>query len=343
MIRKAKIFIEIYLTLDSFQVHIIKGILPNLVQLLERSDQVQPELLQEWGILGHLDIVWMVLILLNKGAHHQNECATKSFIKFFMQQKIQINSYEEFIYDNIIPILNQGSFYKDANQVEDSKFTKTIIKFFLVHLSSIGEVDLVRHLKKLFTSLTKHIFIYHAAESFFLFFAEFKRPSPFFSSDMVEQLAAFMQKIYIQFPTRKKNNVLRGLFSIFFNNMDHASFSLPEIVHLYTMVPVECYRWATPWHNRCLCNAEKIILNDQEVTREAVLRTQMYRLKMQCLLIKNMLYQKHNLCGYITETVARASDDQAAFDQLVFFQRFIDTEFSAAASNLGCLAGSEQV
>jgi len=72
-----------------------------------------------------------VQILLKKAAHHSNIYVLKSCINNFLKLEVSFDEFEEVIYNTLIPILNDGVFYKDAEMTDDSKFTHKISKFFI--------------------------------------------------------------------------------------------------------------------------------------------------------------------------------------------------------------------
>lgn len=128
---ETRTFIELYTTLNSYGVHLIKDVWDQVVHLANSDAR------------SHLFPTSQLLdIVLLKIWKHKNENVPKNCIRSFLKNSNidrvgLLSRHPQVAYTTLMKILNSGQFYADALNVMDSKFSSYVTTFFLAAFNGL--------------------------------------------------------------------------------------------------------------------------------------------------------------------------------------------------------------
>ncbi|KAL4503236.1 hypothetical protein ABPG72_000842 [Tetrahymena utriculariae] len=262
--KKYKTFVDLYITLDSFAVHLIKSLWPQLVNFFQKDPQGINKIVEKIPILHHLNSEWPVYILFKKSIYHNNQSIVKCCVKYFLKmEEIDIDDLQDLIYDYAVPILNNCLFYNDATLDADSKFYNVVQTFFLNAYQKIlknlkekleqsnqaQEYEeqrkklLNHHLKRLIQAVCKHIVHPQAVCAFLLVFSNLNEQSTSLGSEEIKQILDFTERVYARANVRKRTIFAKGLISLILNHLDIQNIKNEEIYDLILNFPQQTFEW----------------------------------------------------------------------------------------------------
>lgn len=158
-----KNFIELYQTLDCFAVHLVKAIFKSFSNIVSFSSIAFSQYYELLPFLKVFNANQFCRILMEKSIKHDNVAVRKFCIKHFLLLPVSFEIIDtSFIYEKLIPILNNSVFFKDVGYEEDSKFYLVIKEFFKNIFGKLSEEERKRQMNLYCEAIANHATLCHA-------------------------------------------------------------------------------------------------------------------------------------------------------------------------------------
>ena len=123
-------FTDLYLTLDSFGVHITKTVWLNIHKVLQIHSLFK-QIPAPNDILVSLSKINCVEILVKKAGAHRNDKTIKNCLKALFKQSKFLQEQEQLFLESLIGQINVSTLFNDKPIEADSKYYKIVNDFYI--------------------------------------------------------------------------------------------------------------------------------------------------------------------------------------------------------------------
>jgi len=192
--------------------------------------ELEAKNLQELGFTLHnrKDTVfyranWLLYILLNKAKDHKNTSVTRYFIKSFLKLSINIEEVQDFVYNDLIQILNIGMFYRDAADLQaDSRFFKVISSFFNAYYQKLSPQLLKSHIKKFLQAIKTHAKFLNTVIGLILVLQDLNTKDQIIDKDDLKVLICIIREHVGGFNLRKQHQTFQVVLNLLLFNTNNS-------------------------------------------------------------------------------------------------------------------------
>jgi len=162
---------------------------------------------------------WLLSILLKKATNHKNTSITRYFIKSFLKLPLNLEEMQEFVYSDLIEILNIGMFYRDAADLQaDSRFFKVISNFFVTYYNKLPLDLLKSHIRKLLIAIKTHAKFQLNMIALLLVFQELNSKEIFIEKEELGLLVSILKEYAGSLNMRKQHQMFQVVMGLLLLN-----------------------------------------------------------------------------------------------------------------------------